>query len=370
VDVSELPGRYGALSSDTPRVGLVSAPLIRGQHLRAALAATVALAVSLTASACGGSASSTTETTAGGRLSRPTDATLVLDFVPNAVHAGIYRALRAGYYREENLNLKIVQPSSTADTLKLLEAGKAQFGIADGIDLATQVVGGRDVEGIMALLERPAGGLITLKKEGITDPKELEGKTVGITGVPSDTAALDTIMADAGGDPAKAEVVTIGFAGAADLASGRIAAFTGFVPADGVQVEHSGHPVRSFLLDEWGGPAYPGLVVFSTRQRIEREPALMQAFVTATIRGYEDTFRDPRRSVEDLVAANPELDEGLAAASLHAYMPLFRGEASRYGLFQPRKIEELSEFMLRNELSEKPFAPSRYATNEFVEAAR
>lgn len=327
------------------------------------------LALSLAASACGGGAPSSAETAAGGGLGKMTEATLVLDFIPNAVHAGIYRALEAGYYREENLDLKIVQPSSTADALKLIEAGKAQFGIADGIDLGTQVVDGRNVEGVMALLERPAGGLITLKKEGIANPKQLEGRTVGITGVPSDTAALDTIMETAGGDPAKAHVVTIGFAGAQDLAAGRIAAFTGFVPADGVQVEHSGHPVKSFLLDEWGGPSYPGLVVFSTRQRIQQEPALMQAFVSATIRGYEDTFRDPRRSIEDLIEANPEVEEGLATASLHAYMPLFRGEARRYGLFQPEKIAELSEFMLEHELSKQPIEPARYATNEFVEHA-
>ena len=325
------------------------------------------LALSLAASACGGgTASSEVETAAGARLAKMTDATLVLDFIPNAVHAGIYRALEAGYYREENLDLKIVQPSSTADTLKLIQADKAQFGIADGIDLGIQVADGRNAEGIMALLERPAGGLITLKREGITNPKQLEGKTVGITGVPSDTAALDTIMSDAGGDPASAHVVTIGFAGAADLASGRIDAFTGFVPADGVQVEHTGHPVRSFLLDEWGGPSYPGLVVFSTRQRIEREPALMRAFVAATVKGYEDTFEDPRRSIEDLVEANPEINEALAMASLHAYMPLFKGEAPRYGLLQPQRVEELSEFMLEHELADQPFAPGRYGTNEFV----
>ncbi|MGE5409210.1 MAG: ABC transporter substrate-binding protein, partial [Syntrophothermus sp.] len=314
------------------------------------------LALALAAAACGGS---------GG----PTRATLVLDFIPNAVHAGIYRALEAGYYEEGNIDLEIVQPTSTADTLKLIDAGKAQFGIADGIDLATQIADGRDAKGIMALLERPAGGLITLKEEGIANPKQLEGRTVGITGVPSDTAVLDTVVGAAGGDPANVDVVTIGFNGVTDLESRRISAFTGFVPADGAQVEHDGYPTRSFPLYEWGGPSYPGLVVFSTRSRIEREPQLMQAFVSATIRGYEDVLRNPEQGIEALVDANPGVNRELAEESLRAYLPLFRGEASRYGIFEPEAIRGLSRFMVENGLSRSPISPGRYATDEFVEGA-
>src|ERR1039457_6907517 len=57
----------------------------------------------------------------------PAHATLVLDFVPNAVHAGIYRALAAGYYRAAGIDLQVIPPSSTSTTLELVAAGKAQL---------------------------------------------------------------------------------------------------------------------------------------------------------------------------------------------------------------------------------------------------
>jgi putative hydroxymethylpyrimidine transport system substrate-binding protein len=333
--------------------------------LRLAAAILTAMALVFGVAACGSSSSTTSESGQGGTLSSPTNATLVLDFIPNGVHAGIYRALEAGYYTENNINLRIIQPTSTADTLKLIDAGKADFGIADGIDVGNQIVEGRDAKGIMALLERPPGGLITLKKSGITDPKELEGKTVGITGVPSDTAILNTIVTDAGGDPENVKVVTIGFNGVQNLENEKVSAFTGFVPADGVQVEENGNPIEAFPLDEWGGPSYPGLVVFSTQEKIAQNPALMQAFVSATIKGYEDTFEDPEQSIEDLVKANPGIDEGLATATLEAYTPLFEGEGE-YGEFETKNIEELSKFMVENELAKTGFTPERYGTNEFV----
>lgn len=339
------------------------------KHRRAAVAAFLAMALTLVVGACGGGSSSTVAEGGKGELSEMTEATLVLDYIPNAVHAGIYQAVEAGYYEEENLKLKIIEPTSTSDTLKLIDAGKAQFGIADGLDVATQIVEGREAEGIMALLEEPPAGLITLKKSGITSPKELEGKTVGITGVPSDTATLNTIVSSAGGNPENVKVVTIGYNGVQDLENGKVSAFTGFVQADGVQVEHDGFPIKPFPLAENGGPSYPGLVVFSTGKRVEEEPALMQAFVNATIKGYEDVFKEPEVGIEALVNQNKGINESLAKESLAAYMPLFTGKASTFGMIEPSAIEELSEFMVKNELSEKSFTPAEYGTNQFVENA-
>ncbi len=336
---------------------------------RTAFALVAVAAITLGVAACGSSSSSTSSTaTAGGKLSQPTDATLVLDFIPNGVHAGIYRALADGDYKANNINLKVIQPTSTADTLRLIDAGKADFGIADGIDVANQISDGRDAKGIMALLERPPGGLITLKKEGITSPKQLEGKTVGITGVPSDTAILNTEVSNAGGNPDNVNVVTIGFNGVQNLENGKVSAFTGFVPADGVQVEKDGFPITAFPLDKNGGPSYPGLVIFSTQKKIGENPALMRAFVDATLKGYEATFKSPDKSIQDLVDQVPGTDQALAAATLKAYMPLFKG-APVYGEFVTKNIEALSKFLVDNKLADAPISPQRYGTNQFVPGA-
>src|SRR5487761_1869502 len=145
-------------------------------------------------------------------------------------HAGIYRALAAGYYRRENIDLRVVEPTSTQETLKLIDAGRAQFGLADGSDVAGLIDKGGDAQAVMALVQRPLGGLIALRSEHLRSPADLQGKNVGVTGVPSDEAVLDTEVRHAGGDPAKVRVVNVGFAGAQALAAGRIAAFTGFIP--------------------------------------------------------------------------------------------------------------------------------------------
>jgi ABC-type nitrate/sulfonate/bicarbonate transport system substrate-binding protein len=306
---------------------------------------------------------------AAASLPKLTHATLVLDFVPNAVHAGIYRALAAGYYRAENIDLRVIPPSSTSSTLSLIAAGRATFGLADGSDVATQIARGRDAEAVMAIAQRPLGGLIALAAEKLRSPTALAGRTVGITGVPSDTAVLDTVLASAGERAARVHVVNVGFNGAQDLAAGRIAAFTGFWPADGVQLAVSGHPITVFKLDSHGGPAYPGLVAFTTRAIAASAPALVRAFVAATVHGYDDVLRQPLLGLHDLLALNPGLDRRFTSASLRAYLPLF-DEAGRvpFGRLQPANVAALSRWMVAHKLIARPIAVARYGSNAFLPA--
>jgi ABC-type nitrate/sulfonate/bicarbonate transport system substrate-binding protein len=304
-------------------------------------------------------------------LPRLTRATLILDFVPNAVHAGIYRALAAGYYRAENIDLRVIPPSSTSATLALIAAGRASFGLADGSDVATQIDHGRGAEAVMAIAQRPLGGLIALASEHLRSPAQLAGRTVGITGVPSDTAVLDTTVASAGGAPSRVRVVNVGFSGGQDLAAGRIAAFTGFWPADGVQLQVTGHPITVFKLDDFGGPPYPGLVAFTTRSLASSDPRLVRAFVAATVHGYLDTLQDPERSLAALLALNPGLDRRFTSASLRAYLPLFDdGGRVPFGTLVPGHVEDLSRWMTAHRLISRPISAARYGTNEFLPSGR
>jgi ABC-type nitrate/sulfonate/bicarbonate transport system substrate-binding protein len=295
-------------------------------------------------------------------------ATLILDFLPNAVHAGIYHAQAAGYYRAAGIDLTIIQPTSTSDTLKLIIAGKADFGIADGLDVAQLIAQGQNVQAIMALVQRPLVGLIALRSSGITNPRQFQGTTVGITGTASDRIAARTIITHAGGNFKQVHLVTIGFNGAQALESGKIAAFTGFWPDDGTQVQYSGFPTRYFPLDQNGGPRYPGLVVFATRARSAAYPTLMRAFVASSVHGNEDSLRAPARSLHDLLALNPTLQPGLTAAVLKAYLPLFQAGAPQYGALSTANLDALSTFLVRNGLIAHPFTAARYGTNRFLPA--
>ncbi len=185
--------------------------------------------------------------------------------------------------------------------------------------------------------------------------------------MPSDLAVLDTELRASGVSPKRVHVVTVGFNGAQALVAGRIAAFTGFIPDEGVTLQASGHPIAAFALDSYGGPAYPGLVAFTTNKLIGSDPALVRDFVAATVHGYEDTLRDPKRSLDELLAGNPTLPRKLTGASLSVYLPLFADDhAVAFGTLQSANVRAMSKWMVGAGLIHAPISPGRYGTNAFL----
>ncbi len=136
-----------------------------------------------------------------------------------------------------------------------------------------------------------------------------------------------------------------------------------------MQLQVAGHPITAFHLDDYGGPGYPGLVAFTTRQLAAARPALVRAFVAATVEGYEDTLHDPARSLADLLRLNPGLERAFTRASLAAYLPLFTdGGRVPFGTLQTARIEELIRWMLANGLIGAPIAAARYGSSRFLPA--
>ena len=158
------------------------------------------------------------------------------------MHSGIYAAQANGYFRDEGLDLKIQEPSSTADSAKLLETGRADFAVMDISDFGIARERGLDLVAIAAIVQRPLASVIAGDRNEIRTPADLAGKTVGVTGVPSDDAVLDTVLRSGGVDPSDVHRVTIGFNAVADLAAGKIDAATAFWNAEGVQLQQTGNP--------------------------------------------------------------------------------------------------------------------------------
>ncbi len=277
------------------------------------VAALLAAALLLTGAAgCGGS---------GAEPGAPVGATLVLDFTPNAVHSGIYAAKQEGYYGDEGIDLTVRQPGETTDAPKLLEAGRTDFAVLDIHDLGIARERGLELVGVMPLVQRPLAAVIARSGSGVKRPRELEGHTVGVTGLPSDEAVVDSEVSADGGNPAKVKRATIGFNAVSSLAANKVDAATGFWNAEGVALRQQGVPIRIFKVNQYGAPPYPELILTTTRKTLNSDPDLVSSVVDATKRGYEFTVEDPEKGLDDLLAEVPSLDRADQKAQLQALLP-------------------------------------------------
>jgi len=284
----------------------------------------------------------------GAEPGAPRGASLVLDFTPNAVHSGIYAARAEGFYADAGVELKIHQPGESTDAPKLLAAGRTDFAILDIHDLGIARERGFDLVGLMPIVQRPLASVLARGDQGIRSPRDLVGRAVGVTGLPSDEAVVDSEVSAAGGDPAAVDEVTIGFNAVTSLAAGRVAAATGFWNAEGVALRRLGVPLRIFKVDRYGAPPYPELVLATSAKPLAAEPDLVDAMVTATRRGYAFTEAHPERALADLLAADPALERADQAAQLRVLLPVLHPAP-----FQPRVLRAWAAWDLEHGLLER-----------------
>ncbi|HET6447739.1 MAG TPA: ABC transporter substrate-binding protein [Conexibacter sp.] len=288
-----------------------------------ALLATVALL-----SACGSSGNDD--------ASPNEDATLMLDFTPNAAHAGIYSALARGFDDAEGVHLTVRVPGNSTDAVKLLLSGRTQFSVMDIHDLALAGARGRDLVAVMSIAQRPLAAV--LAAPDVKTPRGLEGRKVGVTGLPSDDAVLRSIVTGAGGDFAKVERVTIGFNAVPALLGGRVAGATAFWNVEGVALSSARPGTHAFRVDAYGAPPYPELVLVTTRARLHEDPALVNATVRALVRGYGVTVHDPASSLNDLASAVHGLDRRQLKAQLDVLIPALSPPGGRIGGLDPQVL--------------------------------
>jgi putative hydroxymethylpyrimidine transport system substrate-binding protein len=261
---------------------------------------------------CGGS---------GAEPGVPKGATVVLDFTPNAVHTGIYAAQAQGFYEKAGVDLHIQVPGESTDAPKLLAAGRTQFAILDITDLGIADEKGLELVGLMPIVQEPLAAILARKDGPVKRPRDMDGHTVGVTGLPSDTAVVESAVKADGGDPEGVNEVTIGFNSVASLAAGKVDAATGFWNDEAVEAKRQGIPLRVFKVDEYGAPKYPELVLTTTRKELKNDPRLVEAMVAATRRGYAFTEAQPKKALDDFLAANKGEERADVAAQLHVLLP-------------------------------------------------
>jgi putative hydroxymethylpyrimidine transport system substrate-binding protein len=244
-----------------------------------------------------------------------------LDFTPNAVHAPIYAAVRNGYDRKHAVRLRIRPPGSSPDSLKLLTSGRADLAVLDIHDLGLARERGADVVGVAALVQRPLAAIIA--QRDIRQPRDLEGRRVGVSGLPSDPAVLRAVVEGDGGDYDKIRQVTIGFAAVPSLIERRIDAVPAFWNAEGVTLRQRGVRTREFRVDDFGAPPYPEVVLVTTRETLDQRRAMIQGVVEALRDGTESVLSDPEQAVAEIARAGGA-DEELVRAQLRAVSPILR----------------------------------------------
>ena len=295
---------------------------------------------------------------------------LVLDYLPNADHAGIYAAIEEGAFKQAALDVKLRTPSDPSAPLKLLASGKADLAISYEPELLLARAKGAKLVSIGALVQRPLTSIVSLGgKEAIRRPAELEGRRVGTSGIPYQDAYLKTILQNAGADPERVRPVNVGFSLVPALLTKRVDATLGmFWNVEGVQLRLQDRKPVILRMDEVGVPTYNELVIVAREADVRARGPVLRRFMRALARGHEQLKQDVDSGVDALVKANPDLKASLQRAQVEATLPVFfpRDKTKPFGYQREQDWQRYSQWMEENEIIEDAGVGQRAFTNEFL----
>jgi putative hydroxymethylpyrimidine transport system substrate-binding protein len=294
---------------------------------------------------------------------------LMLDYFPNADHAGIYAAQGTGAFQRAGVDLEIQTPSDPAAPLKLLAAGRVDLAISYEPELLLARDQGQKLVAVGALVQKPLTSLVSIGRNAITSPAQLKGKTVGTAGIPYQSAYLKAILRQAGVDPASVKEINVGFNLTPAMLSRKVDATLGaFWNYEAVQLQLDHRRPRVVRMESAGVPTYNELVIVAREADVRENGARIRRFMRALSQGMTALRKDPESGIGPLLRANRDLERDLQEASVKATMPVFfpADSSKPFGYMDPATWQRYGDWMARNRLVRNPPAAGRALTNEFL----
>jgi putative hydroxymethylpyrimidine transport system substrate-binding protein len=296
---------------------------------------------------------------------------MMLDWLPNADHVGLYQALAEGDFSKAGLDVHVETPSNPSSPLQLLAAGKVDFAISYEPEVLLARQQGLPLVSVAAIVQKPLTSIISVpsgKKRGIRSVSGLRGKTVGDAGIPYQHAYLQTILKHEGVPVGSVHEVNVGTNLVPSMLSGRVdATLGGYWNYEAIQLAQMGKKPNVIHVDRVGVPTYDELVLVVRRSELANNSDQIRQFVQALGHGYQAVRRDPTAAVANLVKANPGLDQKLQLASVRATLPDFFPTGSHpWGWQDPKQWNAYGQWMLSHHLISNPQAITNASSNEVL----
>ena len=293
---------------------------------------------------------------------------VLLDWIPNTNHTGMYVAKEKGYYAEEGLSIDIIQPSE-GGSAALIAAGQGEFGISyqEQVTYARTTKEALPVKAIAAIIQHNTSGFASPIERGIETPKDFEGKKYGGWGSPMETAMIKALMENDAGDFLKTEIIYIGAIDFFTSVREHVDYTWIYYGWDGIAAQLKDFPINFILLQDYDSNLdFYTPVIIASEDLLLKEPELTRKFLRATTRGYKFCIENPEAAAEALLKNAPETDREIAIASQKYLASQFQADAERWGEMKEEVWENYANWMYKRKLIDKELDANAAFTNEYL----
>ena len=293
---------------------------------------------------------------------------IVLDWVPNTNHTGLYVAKDLGYFKEAGLDVEIVQPPE-GSTTALIGAGGAEFGISFQDTLAKSFARENPVPvtAVAAILQQNTSGIISLKEKGIDSPKKLEGKKYATWEDNIEQAILKKLVTDDKGDFSKVKLIPYTITDVVTGLKTDVDAVWVYYAWDGIATERAGLQTNFLKIRDYGEELdYYSPVIIANNDFLKKNPEIAKKVLKAIKKGYEYAMKNPEESAKILVKNSPELDINLVTASQKWISKEYQSDAKEWGIIDGNRWNRFYEWLYKNKAVEREIPKDFGYSNEYL----
>ena len=257
--------------------------------------------------ACGDDDKDTSSSSSGSSSSKFGTLDVQLNWLKNAEYAGTWIADDSGFFTDAGFDkINFIAGGPGVSQEQSVISGKGLIGLTAPDFTASAVKEGAKLVILSALFQKNPFCFMSLASNPIKTPEELIGKKVGVQDVNQPT--WQAFLKANGLDESKMTVVPVQF-DPQGLVTGEVDAWFSFVTNEPNALKAEGVDVEVFLLADHGYPMV-SQCYFTTRDTLKAKPDLLQAYLTADVKGWRESIKDPAKGAK-LAAEKYGKDLGL-----------------------------------------------------------
>jgi putative hydroxymethylpyrimidine transport system substrate-binding protein len=243
---------------------------------------------------------------------------------PNIWDAGTFAAIDQGYFKEQGIEVELISPVIPPDGMKLVASGGADFATAHSTDVLTARDTGLPIVSVATTHQYGTAGVMIPSDAGFSDLKGLEGKDVGVTGIPFNRTMLEYMLTQNGVDLSKVNIVTVGFVPIPLLLSQRINALGDAITwsepaAYNVQISKDAtdkSTYKYYAFYENGVPRYYTFGIVTSESKLASDPDMVRKFLAAWQKGLDYMVKNQAAAADGVLNKHPEINRPEAVANL------------------------------------------------------
>jgi len=244
-----------------------------------------------------------------------------LDWKFEGPSAAYFAAIDNGHFAAEGLAVEVSAGRGSLDAIPKVATGAFPIGFADINSLIKFLDGnpGAPVTAVMMIYDKPPFAVIGRASQGVSAPKDLEGKTLGAPPPDGAWAQFPPFASANGIDTSKVKVEPVGFPTREPmLAEGKVDAITGFSFSSYLNLVRLGVPeddIKVILMADHGLSLYGNAIIVNT-DFAKANPDKITGFLRAVAKGWKDVIANPKMGAEAVAKRNPASDVALETRRL------------------------------------------------------